>query len=359
MRARFAVACLLGLLTGCQTIGSSKSALDAAQEERLRTRLNQLAVESSATVASETPDDEVTPALRAAVDLARAGRNEDALAALAEILRDDPEHIETIQLTAAAARRVGDWRLHDAALRKLVELEAESPGTLNQCGKALLRSPSQDEFDGESARVGLRALRRAVELAPDSSAFALDLFAALAERQLDAEAEAVLSQAARNCPQDSLLPMAGARYFEARDRWPEAVRQYDKALVISPHNLLWRRERGICLTRLKQWDDACRDLEPALRDADPTKLKAAFLAWADAAFRAGRFEEALAALDRLRDEADYRTPDTEHQRIRCLIRLQQFDAATSAALQAMIDWPENTDLRQLVTDLERLPKSAS
>lgn len=358
MPARSVVALLLALLTGCQTIGSSQSALDAASRERLQARLDQLSAQSTAIETGTAPDAGLQQSLREAVGLLDCGRDEDALAALAAILRDNPEHTETIRLTAATARRIGDWRLQNAALRKLIELQPDSPAVLNQCGKALLQTTPEDGANSDVTPTGLAALRRAVELEPANARFAHDLFAALAERQLDAEAEVVLEQASRNCPQDALLAMAAARYFEDRGRWPDAIRQYDVALKTSPRNPLWRRERGVCFARLQQWDKACEDLQPALHGANAATFKTAFLTWADAAYQAGRFDEAVTALDRLRTEADHRTPETEQQRIRSLLKLRQFDAATEAALQAMIDWPQNAELRQLVSELERRDAAA-
>jgi len=350
MAARPVIAVLLTLLTGCQTIGSSQSAIDAERRERLQARFTQLAAESATIGNGTARNSEIDQALTEAVELLHAGRDEDALTALATILRDEPDHVETVRLTAATARRIGDWRLQNAALRKLIELRSESPAVLNQCGTALLQSSSQDSSAADTA---LNALRRAVELAPDNPEFAQDLFAALAERQLDAEAEAVLTRAISNCPQSPLLPMAAARYFESRGRWPDAIRQYDAALQISPRNLLWRRERGVCRARLQQWNAACEDLQPALREANPASLKTAFLIWADAAYQAGRHDEVVVAFDRLRDEAGHRTPATEQRRIRSLLKLREFETATDAALQALIDWPQNVEIRQLAAELER------
>ena len=359
MPARSVVAVLLALLTGCQTIGSSQSALDAASRERLQARLDQLSAQSSTIETGTAPDTELQQSLREALELLDRGRDEDALTSLAAILRDHPEHTETIRLTAATARRIGDWRLQNAALRKLIELQPDSPVVLNQCGKALLQTNSEDGANSDVTQAGLAALRRAVELESANARFAHDLFAALAERQLDSEAEAVLEQASRNCPQDALLAMAAARYFEDRGRWPDAILQYGAAIKSSPREPLWRRERGMSFARLQQWDKACDDLQPALHGANAATLKTAFLTWADAAYQAGRYDEAATALDRLRTEADHRTPETEQQRIRSLLKLRQFDTATDAALQAMIDWPQNAELRQLVAELERLDSAGS
>lgn len=358
MAAR-SVAALLALLTGCQTIGSSQSAVDAESRERLLARFNQLTAQSVAVENSANPESRIDQTLTEAVELLHAGRDEDALVAFATILRGEPDHVETIRLTAATARRIGDWRLQNAALKKLIELQPDSPAVLNQCGKTLLQSSAQDDFDDGRDETGLNALRRAVELAADNPRFAQDLFAALAERQLDAEAEAVLSRAVRNCSDDSLLPMAAARYFEARGRWSDAIRQYDTALQISPRDLLWRRARGVCRARLQQWDEACDDLEPSLREKNAAKLRTAFLVWADAAYQAGRFDEAVLALDRLREEAGHRNPDTEQRRIRSLLKLRKFDAATDVALKAVIDWPQNAEFRKLAAELDGQTAKAS
>ena len=359
MPARPALSVLLALLTGCQTIGSSQSALDAASRERLQARLDHLSAKSAAIETGSAPDAELQQTLREAVELLDCGRDEDALTVLAAILRNNPDHIETIRLTAATARRIGDGRLQNAALRKLIELQPDSPTVLNQCGKSLLQTTSEDGANSDVAQAGLAVLRRAVELEPANARFAQDLFVALAERQRDAEAEAVLEHARLNCPQDVLLPMAAARYFEDRGRWPDAIRQYDAALKISPRDQLWRRERGMCFARQEQWDKACDDLQSAIHGTNAATARTAFLTWADAAYRAGRFDEAVIALDRLRTEASHRTPETELQRIRSLLKLRQFDAATDAALQAMIDWPQNVELRQLVSEVERSVASAS
>ena len=359
MAVRSVVTVLLTLLAGCQTIGSSQSALDAESRERLQARFNQLSADSAVATSDTDADRTIDQALTEAVELLHVGRDEDALTAFATVLRDEPNHVETIRLTAATARRIGDWRLQNAALKKLIELQDDSPAVLNQCGKALLQGASQHPSEAEMVETGLNALRRSVELAPDNPRFAQDLFAALAERGLDNEAEAVMAEAIISCPQDSLLRMAAARYFEAQDRWQDAIQQYNAALQISPRNLLWRRQRGICRARLQKWDDACDDLGPSLCEANAARLQTAFLVWADAAYQARRFDEVMMALDRLREEAGHRTPHTEQLRIRTLPKLRRPDEAIAVALQAMIDWPQDTELRQLAAELDGRTKQES
>lgn len=351
MAARTLVVGLL-LLAGCQTIGSSQSALDQSSRERLQSRLSNLSAQSSATTDSNASSATDAP-LQEAADLLSVGRDEDALAVLARILRDDPRNVAAIRLTAGTARRLGDWRLQNAALQQLIELETASPVVLNQCGKAILQSLPQGEADDAATEAALAALRRSMNLAPDNPRFAQDLFVALAEQKQNVEAEAVLSLAIQNCPQDSLLPMAAARFFEARGRWPDAIRQYDAALQISPRNRLWRRQRGICHAQLQNWEKACDDLQHALRGTTVKPQLTEYLTWADAAFHADRCDEVVEILDLLRHDAGYRTPDTELLRIRSLTRLRQFDAATDATLQAMIDWPQHAGLRRLAAELER------
>ncbi|MBI1310663.1 tetratricopeptide repeat protein [bacterium] len=363
--ARTVSCVLLTLLAGCQTIASLQTSEDAARAARLRERLSRLELQN--TVVSENSAQAATSApLQEAVELMQAGRDEDALTVLARILQEDPENVAAIRLTATTARRLGDWRLQNAALQQLIDQNDNSPLVLNQCGRLLLQSLPQVEpsttGSSDASQLtdkALAALRRSVELAPNNPRFAQELFVALAERGHDAEAEAVLSQAIRNCPQDSLLPMAAARYFEAQGRWADAVHQYDTALQISPRNRLWRRQRGICHARLQHWDKACDDLQPALRDTPVEPQMTEFLVWADAAFHAERFAAAIEILDVLREDADYRTPETEVLRVRCLTKLRQFDTATDATLQAVIDWPQHAGLRQLAAELEQSPSVSS
>lgn len=352
MTARYAAAVIAGLLAGCQTANVPDSLLDLTSRNRLERSLDRPSdsIEPDMTT-DRSPS--VDLLLQEAVDLLSAGRDDHALQVLARILRAQPDHLPAIRLTAAAARRNGDWQLQNAALMELIERHPDSPELLNECGRIMLQSlPVCDDHDATAASA-LKALRRAVELAPDHPDFARDLFVALNEQNRDEEAEAVLCAALRHCPQDPLLPMAAARYFEARGRQDEAIRQYSTALQITPRNRLWRRERGMLHARMKSWDLACDDLQMALRGTPSRNQEVAFRQWARASCEAGRYQDALEALQTLYQDPAQRTAETELLRIRSLIGMNQPGAARTAALLALSEWPDHQGLRQIAARMKQ------
>ncbi len=352
MVSRAPVVVLLASLLGCHGISTSLDMVKRQRSDADSTPIILASARNQESTTTSTDDRPLSP-LENAVALARAGRDEDALSVLATALRDDPDHIAAIRLIAQVSRRVGDWTLQNAALHKLIQLEPDSASVQHQSGKALLQGISSTSSDQKRVETALSALRRAVELEPNNPRYAQDLFAALSSQQRNSEAESVLLAAIDRCPNDSQLPMAAARYFEAQGRWQEAVQQYNAALQISPRNRLWRRQRGLCHARLQHWDEACDDLQPALLRTPVRSQVTEFLVWADAAYRAGRLEKSLEVLDQLAAEAGHRTPATEILRARCLTGLNRSDAAKDIVLQAIINWPADSQLRNFVSEFER------
>ena len=352
MTSRTVVVVVLSSLLGCHTISSPLELVGQPDGDRDSAPivLASAQLKKSAAVLSV---DRKQSTLTSAVALVRAGRDQDALSVLTVALREDPDNVAAIRLVAQISRRVGDWTLQNAALQQLIQLEPDSASVQHQSGKALLQGISSTPADQKRVETSLSALRRAVELEPDNPRYAQDLFVALTGQHRDVEAESVLIAAIVRCPRDSQLPMAAARYFEARGRWQEAVQQYNAALQISPRNRLWRRQRGICHARLELWDEACDDLQPALLRTPVRSQITEFLVWANAAHRAGRLEKTLEILDQLAAQANYRNSETEVLRVRCLMQLKQFDAAKDSLLQAVVDWPSDMSLRRFVSEFEQ------
>ena len=148
------------------------------------------------------------------------------------------------------------------------------------------------------------------------------------------DAQATLAaalQALAHLPADARLLYATALSFEDLGQADAALAHYDRALGIAPHHEDALHNRGLLLARLDRLDEAEENQRRYI--AAFPKAARARSALADVLLAAGRFEEAIAALDALERVA----PQDASARIRrgvALASLQRYDEARAVFADA-------------------------
>lgn len=300
--------------------------------------------------------------------LQESGRSEEARELLIRLLKRSPSHDRAVELLVDVSRSLRDERMQQAALTQLIELRPQSAETQRRAGRELLElarrqsepavqtvsaeSPSVPQETPPLEELALQALRRAVLLEPRNTEAARELAAALVSVDRHAEAEAVLAAAIERNPQDAALAMSAARLFESREHWAQALKCYDLALQSDPGNRLWRRQRGVCESRLGDYAAAAFDLRQALTRTPVRPQLAEYLLWADACLRTGEYQEAEQILEEVVQDGGVRSADIEL--LRGLVRMRQGRSAEASEIvrRSMSDWPDHPGLLKLAREIE-------
>ncbi|MDA1165895.1 MAG: tetratricopeptide repeat protein [Planctomycetota bacterium] len=370
----------LPFLPGCQLPLRSEEALKLPTTSS-EARTVQEAHSSTAELRDSQRLDEV-------ILLLDSSKLQDAQQSLVSILQTDPNHSVAVESLAEVSQRLGDYRLQQASLKRLIALQMKSATIVNRAGKQLLNSiqmeatmldtgsdtPSNrdlssspqtifpasetnstidaDDKDGEA--IAIAALSRAVELEPRNTLFAQDLFAALIGLGRNEQAEEVLQQSLKRNPCDRILPMSAARLYESKGDWSTAVFYYDIALLNDPENPVWRRHRAVCHFRQGAYEKARVDFSKSLSGSPVKPQLSEHLAWAEAALEMDNHQEAQRVLDLIVTEGEYRTADIEVLRGTCQLKQGQVQAAAGIVLQAQLNWPRHAGLWRLAKEIKSI-----
>lgn len=302
-----------------------------------------------------------------AASLMHAGDLNAARKHLVGILATHPADTSAVELLAEVSQKLGDYRLQQAALKRLIALRADSAMVANRCGKKLLNSVrlrsaaadtsvGLDSFDQTSAddtsTLAIASLKNAVALEPRNTLFAQDLFAALIDLGKSDQAEQVLHESLLQNPQDKVLPMTAARLYESKKDWSSAVFYYDVALRNDPSNPVWRRQRAVCHFRQGSFEKAQADFSRSLANSPVKPQLSEHLAWAEAALKTEDHKEASRVLDLIVTEGEFRTADLEVLRGSCLLKQGNVEAASEIVLQAQLEWPKHAGLWRLAKQIK-------
>jgi len=306
-----------------------------------------------------------------AASLMHAGDLNAARKHLVGILATHPADTSAVELLAEVSQKLGDYRLQQAALKRLIALRPDSAMVANRCGKKLLNSVrlrsaaadtsvGSDSFDQTSVddarTLAIASLQNAVALEPRNTLFAQDLFAALIDLGKSDQAEQVLHESLLQNPQDKVLPMTAARLYESQKDWSSAVLSavfyYDVALRNDPSNPVWRRQRAVCHFRQGSFEKAQADFSRSLANSPVKPQLSEHLAWAEAALKTEDHKEASRVLDLIVTEGEFRTADLEVLRGSCLLKQGNVEAAAEVVLQAQLEWPKHAGLWRLAKQIK-------
>jgi tetratricopeptide (TPR) repeat protein len=106
--------------------------------------------------------------LRRAVEAANAGRADDALAAVSEVLADEPDHVDALRLLGRLRFGLGDFDAAEAAYRRIIGLDAGDADATESLRQTLIKQAfaARDEERGDRA---IERLRAALELDPNDA----------------------------------------------------------------------------------------------------------------------------------------------------------------------------------------------
>lgn len=302
-----------------------------------------------------------------AASLMHAGKLKAARDQLVEMLATHPADTSVVELLAEVSQKLGDYRLQQASLKRLIVLQPGSATVANRCGKRLLGSvrmaASTNEVTTADAvqwsleaeqtiKLAIDSLNNAVALEPRNTLFAQDLFAAYIDLGMNEDAERVLHAALQRNPRDKILPMTAARLYESKEDWLSAVFYYDVALRNDPSNPVWRRHRAVCHFRQGSFEKAQSDFSRSLANSPVKPQLSEHLAWAEAALKTEDHEEASRVLDLIVNEGEFRTADLEVLRGSCLLKQGNVEAAAELVLQAQLRWPKHAGLWRLAKQIK-------
>ncbi len=316
-----------------------------------------------------------------AESLMHAGDLDAARKQLVGILSTHPADTSAIELLAEVSQKLGDYRLQQAALKRLIVLRPRSASVANRCGKNLLNSVrlqtaatdtrpidgpgiarhaadtsvelvGSDQTSADNTRtLAIASLQNAVALEPRNTLFAQNLFAVLIDLGMNDQAERVLHESLQRNPRDKVLPMTAARLYESRKDWSSAVFYYDVALRNDPSNPVWRRQRAVCHFRQGSFEKAQADFSRSLANSPVKPQLSEHLAWAEAAFKTEDHKEASRVLDLIVTEGEFRTAGLEVLRGSCLLKQGNVEAAAEVVLQAQLKWPKHAGLWRLAKQI--------
>lgn len=302
-----------------------------------------------------------------AASLMHAGDLDGARKHLVGILATHPADTSAVELLAEVSQKLGEYRLQQAALKRLIALRPGSATVANRCGKLLLNSVrlrsatadtsvgsgSLDQTSADDTRaLAIASLKNAVALEPRNTLFAQDLFAALIDLGKSDQAEQLLHESLLQNPQDKVLPMTAARLYESKKDWSSAVFYYDVALRNDPSNPVWRRQRAVCHFRQGSFEKAQADFSRSLANSPVKPQLSEHLAWAESALKTEDHKEASRVLDLIVTEGEYRTADLEVLRGTCLLKQGNVEAASEIVLQAQLEWPKHAGLWRLAKQIK-------
>ncbi len=217
--------------------------------------------------------------------LAATGRKAEAVAELGVAVDHSPGSRDARLMLARLANELGASDLAARHARALTERDARDSEAWSALGMAA--------FGLRNKREAIRALRRAVEIAPDYGAARYNLAAVLADQERSEEALEQAAAARKHGAKPRSVSLVQARALIQVDRFEDAERQLLKLLGADANDV---EAHGILLQlrQLRGDPEPLAKLRAAAQNpAAPPRLR---LAFADAARRAGATAEAEAIL---------------------------------------------------------------
>ncbi|MEZ5565927.1 MAG: tetratricopeptide repeat protein [Gammaproteobacteria bacterium] len=195
-------------------------------------------------------------ALRQAMALHRAGREREADALYAQVLRAEPLQPQALRLRGVLARDSGDLAASLRLLRKAVAAADSDPEPCAELGLSYLAAGY--------LQLAEAAFREAVERNPESRKALANLGALLQHRGHVLAAIAVYRQVIALDPDDLEVRCNLAHSLVEAGRGDDALQECDEALIRSPDHPAVLATRGAILCSLERYAEAVPVLEAAL-----------------------------------------------------------------------------------------------
>ena len=238
--------------------------------------------------AKHSPSTTLAETLDRARSLRQLGQHVEALAICQEILERQPDHVETLFLSAeiAAARAEPDRALQ--VFRKVLELQPDHAPAHYKCGNLLK--------DRQQMEAALASYDKAIALDP-RYAHAFCNRGVVLERlgRWDAALESY-DRAISLTPADALAHYNRAAVLRQLARREEAIASYTQAIAVNPDYFQAYCNRGILFNEMLRWDEALADFDRAI-DLKPDHAEF-YLNKAHLLARMKRYLPAIASFDR-------------------------------------------------------------
>jgi len=328
------------------------------------------AIDYTSRIVGDDPDPDPEARLELAIMLLSAGRDDDALSQVNQILLEQPARTDALRLMAIINFRLEHLDAARADFQDLLESGHYTMDALYYLGRIADRN-SELEL----------ALRYYSQVTRGSNAIISQRRAAGIMAQMGEEEEALeyLSGFAKNNPNYAVdMLQARAQLLASMKRYPEALEYYDKVVAYRPDNegahlgkaeLLLTMDRvddAIKLYRktLKRWPDSAMTLnalgytladrtdqydeaEKLIHKAlelDPESA-AIIDSWGWVLYRQGQNDEALAQLERAYERL--RDPEVASHIVEVLWALERHDDAETTLENAELLFPENRLLKSV------------
>jgi tetratricopeptide (TPR) repeat protein len=328
------------------------------------------AIDYTSRLVGDDPDPDPAARLELAIMLLSAGRDDDALSQVNQILLEQPSRTDALRLMAIINFRLDHLDAARDDFQDLLESGHYTMDALYYLGRIADRSSEPE-----------RALHYYAQVTRGSNAIISQRRAAGIMAQMGDEEEALehLSKFAEINPNYAVdMLQSKAQLLSSLERYPEALKYYDKVVAYRPDNegaylgkaeLLLRMDRlddaielyrktakrwpdsamtlnalGYTLAdRTDRYDEAAKFIHKAL-ELDPESA-AIIDSWGWVLYRQGQYDEALIQLERAYER--FRDPEVASHIIEVLWALERRADAETTLESAELRFPDNDLLKSV------------
>jgi tetratricopeptide (TPR) repeat protein len=297
------------------------------------------AIDYTSRLVGDDPDPDPEARLELAIMLLSAGRDDDALSQVNQILLEQPARTDALRLMAIINFRLDHLDAARADFQDLLESGHYTMDALYYLGRIADRDAELEQ-----------ALRYYSQVTRGSNAIMSQRRAAGIMAQMGEEEEALehLSEFAKINPNYAVdMLQAQAQLLASMERYPEALEYYDKVVDYRPDwpdSAMTLNALGYTLAdRTDRYDEAAKLIRKAL-DLDPESA-AIIDSWGWVLYRQGKNDEALVQLERAYERL--RDPEVASHIVQVLWALERHDDAETTLENAELLFPDNELLKSV------------